>query len=191
MLHASKKGKAREVGPGVRVDPHDWRMTNGFPFRYFGAWPRLVALSRSSREIVLIVLADNVQSLCPTGMHAHAYNVMGASVELEKSVASRTLTSEISRNADPHDSLHPRASTVCFDPSPTHIRERVADDVCFRSVSATSSSASCPSGTPSRTSSSRLPNRASTFSRSGVERRLRSQRETVTRREGPSVRVFN
>ncbi|KWU46247.1 hypothetical protein RHOSPDRAFT_28511 [Rhodotorula sp. JG-1b] len=36
MLHASKKGKAREVGPGVRVDPHDWRMTNGFPFRYFG-----------------------------------------------------------------------------------------------------------------------------------------------------------
>ncbi|GAA5870279.1 hypothetical protein JCM3774_004631 [Rhodotorula dairenensis] len=57
MLHASKKGKAREVGPGVRVDPHDWRMTNGWPFRYFG-------------------------------MHAHAYNVM-----------------------DPHDSLHPRAST--------------------------------------------------------------------------------
>ncbi|GAA5981852.1 hypothetical protein JCM10908_004638 [Rhodotorula pacifica] len=57
MLHASKKGKAREVAPTARVDPHDWRMTNGWPFRYFG-------------------------------MHAHAYNVM-----------------------DPHDSLHPRAST--------------------------------------------------------------------------------
>ncbi|CDR48211.1 RHTO0S16e03642g1_1 [Rhodotorula toruloides] len=36
MLHASKKGKAREVGPGVRPDPHDWRMTNGWPYRYFG-----------------------------------------------------------------------------------------------------------------------------------------------------------
>ncbi|GAA6018993.1 hypothetical protein JCM8202_000634 [Rhodotorula sphaerocarpa] len=57
MLHASKKGKAREVGADVRTDPHDWHMTNGWPFRYFG-------------------------------MHAHAYNVM-----------------------DPHDSLHPRAST--------------------------------------------------------------------------------
>lgn len=36
MLHASRKGKAREVGPGARVDPHEWRMTNGWPFRYFG-----------------------------------------------------------------------------------------------------------------------------------------------------------
>lgn len=36
MLHASKKGKTREVGADVRTDPHDWHMTNGWPFRYFG-----------------------------------------------------------------------------------------------------------------------------------------------------------
>ncbi|GJN89120.1 hypothetical protein Rhopal_002094-T1 [Rhodotorula paludigena] len=36
MLHASKKGKARQVDAQVRPDPHDWRMTQGWPFRYFG-----------------------------------------------------------------------------------------------------------------------------------------------------------
>jgi hypothetical protein len=53
MLHASKKGKAREVGPGVRVDPHDWRMTNGFPFRYFGACCRACSRETSFLEIIL------------------------------------------------------------------------------------------------------------------------------------------
>ncbi|GAA6058119.1 hypothetical protein JCM3770_005947 [Rhodotorula araucariae] len=36
MLHANKKGKARQVDANSRPDPHDWRMTNGWPFRYFG-----------------------------------------------------------------------------------------------------------------------------------------------------------
>ncbi|GAA5860030.1 hypothetical protein JCM1840_001847 [Sporobolomyces johnsonii] len=30
------KGKAREVQPQANPDPHDWRMTHGWPFRYFG-----------------------------------------------------------------------------------------------------------------------------------------------------------
>lgn len=61
-------------------------------------------------------------------MHAHAYNVMGASLN---SISARAgiLTLRDSRNADPHDSLHPRASTVSLEMSPPHISELVADDV--------------------------------------------------------------